>query len=202
MPSSLPPEASLLPGELAWYVTGRFYRKGDGSAADYGYFLHLAGIDGGLFEGAPGETTAHFTFAAEPFLATPVSNGALNLSLDHVGDFSVYLQRQPQGDFGDPASFARGERIATFRRSSRVMGTALTADAGGSTVAVFSNNVFSARLIESRPFEFNGREHDLARSIGVGITQFGTAAAVALPPVPGYEDTVPFSGSAVALGRA
>jgi len=59
----------LLPGELAWYVTGRFYARPDGSLADYGYFLHLAGIEASLFGGSPGEATAHFTFAAEPFTA-------------------------------------------------------------------------------------------------------------------------------------
>ena len=59
--------ALLLPGELAWYVTGRFYERSDHSLADCGYFLHLAGIEADLFGGKPSERTAHFTFAAEPF---------------------------------------------------------------------------------------------------------------------------------------
>ena len=65
----------LLPAELAWYVTGRFYLddKKENNLADYGYFLHLAGIDQAqLFAGKLGEGTACFTFAAVPF--TPAAS--------------------------------------------------------------------------------------------------------------------------------
>ena len=34
----------LLPAEVAWYVTGRFYRKTDLSLADYGYVLEVGKI--------------------------------------------------------------------------------------------------------------------------------------------------------------
>lgn len=191
--------ASLLPAELAWYVTGRFYAASDGAMADYGYFLHLGPI-APLFTGAPGEATAHFTFAAQPFTATPVSNGALQLGMDAVGDFSVYLQREPAGDFDHPESFARGERIATFRRSCVVMGTTVhtTAAAAPGLIAL---NAFTARLVESVPFTWAGRDHDLAQSLGRGVTQFGTAATAAVPTATRPHDVVlPFSGSAIALG--
>jgi hypothetical protein len=36
---------SAMIGEVVWYVTGRFYLGQGKSLADYGYFLHLAGID-------------------------------------------------------------------------------------------------------------------------------------------------------------
>lgn len=194
---------SLLPAETAWYVTGRFYKAADQTLADFGYFLYLAGIEGALFSGAPGADTAHFTFAAEPFLATPVSNGALALSLDPVGAFSIFLQRTPAGDFDQPQSFASGDRIATFRRSSVVMGTAVAAGPGLQNQALLSNNVFSARLIDSTPFDFAGRRYDLRTLLGAGVTQFGTAAAVPVSPTPpGFVLAVPFSGSAIALGRA
>ena len=192
----------LLPAEVAWYVTGRFYRKTDLSLADYGYFLYLAGIQGPLFNGPESETSAHFTFAAEPFVATGLQNGALNLALDPVGEFSVYLQRTPSGNFERPETFACGERIARFRRASVVVGTSLSLGTGSAAQAVFSNNVFSARLIESSPFEYAGVAYDLASILGAGVTQFGTAAATAVsPPAPGYELVIPFSGSAIALGR-
>ncbi len=52
---------SLLPAELAWYVTGRFYQaEQDGPVADYGYFLHLPFLDVTLFHGPRGE--AHRPF--------------------------------------------------------------------------------------------------------------------------------------------
>ncbi|WP_313914542.1 hypothetical protein [Tahibacter sp.] len=191
----------LLPGELAWYVTGRFYARPDGSLADYGYFLHLAGIEASLFRGSPGEATAHFTFAAEPFTGTGVSNGSLSLALDPVGDFSVYLQTDPAGDFDEPSSFARGQRIATFRRVSVVVGTTVDSSASPAQPLI-SSNVFSARLLISEPFEFAGRRYDLRHQIGKGVTQFGTAAAAPLPAAQtpkDYSAVVAFSGSALAL---
>ena len=99
----------LLPAEIVWYVTGRFYETQDGALADFGYFLHMGGIQAPLFRGKTiAETNAHFTFAARPFVATAVSNGALDLALDPVGEFSLYLQRDPSATFDDPTSFARG----------------------------------------------------------------------------------------------
>ncbi len=111
----------LLSAELAWYVTGRFYATSDGAVADYGYFLHLAGIAAELFNGPKSETTAHFTFAAQPFTPKGVTNGALNLGLDPVGEFSVYLQRTPAGNFDDPHSFGtrRAHRDIPPRRRRR-----------------------------------------------------------------------------------
>jgi hypothetical protein len=156
---------ALLPAELAWYATGRFYEAEDKSLADYGYFLHLPFPGVRMFDGAPGETTAHFTFAAQPFKASGVSNGTLSLGLDPVGEFSLYLQRRPAGTFDDPASFAKGECIATFRRTSLVVGTTVgitanVAIGGATTVPLVGTHVFSARLIASTRFEFGGRQHD------------------------------------------
>lgn len=191
----------LLPAELAWYVTGRFYAADNGGAiADYGYFLHLGGIAAPLFVAAPAASSACFTFAAEPFQATLLSNGGLQLGLDPVGSFSIFLQRQPAGDFDDPASFARGECIGRFRRTSLVVGTTV---AGAAGQALITSNVFSARLVESTPFEFGGQGYDLARMLGAGVTQFGTADGQAIEPAPaGYARVLPFTGSALALGRA
>jgi hypothetical protein len=189
----------LLPAELAWYVTGRFYATADGAVADYGYFLHLAGIAGDLFCGPRSETTAHFTFAAQPFHPKGVTNGALNLGIDPVGEFSIFLQRTPAGNFDDPASFAQGERIATLRRVSIVVGTTL--DTGATATPLIASNVFSARLVDATPFEFGGVRHDLREILGAGVTQFGTAAETPIAPAPpNYTAVLPFSGSAIALG--
>lgn len=199
--------ASLFPAELAWYVTGRFYRSSaDDALADYGYFLHLSTVAGALFDGEADEGTAHFTFAARPFRARAVSNGALSLGLDPAGEFSVYLQRRPAGDFDRPESFAEGERIATFRRAGLTVGTTVAAAVGAGPAPIVADNVFTARLIDSRPFEFAGAQYDLARIVGRGVTQFGTMATipVAVPahgPHPSaYALVLPFTGSAIALG--
>lgn len=192
-------EQGILPGEVAWYVTGRFYAAaGNGPLLDAGYFLHLQGVEARLFSGAPGEATARLTFLAEPFTARMVTNGDITLGLDAVGDFSVYLNREPGACFSDPASFGAGEEVARFRRVSVVTGA--TVGAGAENRPLFALNVFSARLVWSREFELGGRRHDFARLMPNGITQWGTAAATAVGGLDGYSSVIPFVGSAVAIG--
>lgn len=192
----------ILPGEVAWYVTGRFYASEDGSTLlDAGYFLHLQGVEGGLFCGTPGEGTAHLTFLAEPFTATNVQNGDLTLGMDAIGDFAVYLNPLPAAGFHDPASFGAGVEVARFRRVAVVTGA--TVGTGSANQPLFSLNVFSARLVSSQPFELGGRTYDFRRLVPNGITQWGTAATTGVSDggAPGYKSTVlPFVGSAVAIG--
>jgi hypothetical protein len=186
------------PGEVAWYVTGRFYAAEDGTLLDAGYFLHLQGVDSPLFAGAPGEGTAYLTFLADPFTAKDVYNGDLTLGMDAIGEFAVYLNRAPAGDFDDPASFGRGEEVARFRRIAVVTGA--TVGAGEKNRPLFALNVFSARLAASREFELGGRRYDLRRLMPNGITQWGTAAETPTGPLAGYTGVIPFVGSAIAIG--
>jgi hypothetical protein len=189
----------LRAASVAWYVTGRFYVAPDKSTQDLGYFLHLQGIQGHLFAGEPSEQTAFFTFRSEPFKARPVTNGDLSLGLDSVGDFTLYLKRQPGASFDKPHSFSDGEPIARFRRASVVMGTTLNAPSG---TGLLSLNVFTATLIWSQEFEFGGSRYDLGRLIPHGITQWGDASTTQLAPAPhGFEKVFAFVGSAIALGR-
>jgi hypothetical protein len=191
-------EGTSLPGEVAWYVAGRFYAAADGSLLDAGYFLHLQGIDGSLFSGAPGEGTAHLTFLADPFRAADLQNGDLALGVGAVGDFAVYFHAEPFAGVGDPASFGAGEEVARFRRVAVATG----AMDGTATGDLFSLIGFSARLVSSRPFELRGRRYDLARLLPNAITQWGTTAATAAADVPGYTTVIPFVGAAIATGGA
>lgn len=187
-------------GEIAWYVTGRFYPGPNDTAFDCGYFLHLAGI-APLFAGEIDVPNAHFTFAAEPFKPGGIRNGALSLALDPAGEFSIYLQREPRGRFDDPASFAAGERIATFRRVGMVVGVELATGQLGASQRLLSNNVFSAALVWSTEFDWAGRSFDLGRLLPHGVTQWGTAAAAApTTDAPAEDAPVPFVGSALAIG--
>lgn len=180
----------LRTSEVAWYVTGRFYASGE-TAFDAGYFLHLQGIEGSLFDGKPGEATAWFTFFAEPFVVHKYTNGALPFSLSERGEFSIFLKEAPGSSFDDPDSFATGTRIATFRRVAIVAGVSIIEPAPGASPAM---NVFTADLVWSCPFTFRDREYDLAQLIPKGITQWGTAVTEA------GESSVPFVGSAIAVG--
>lgn len=184
---------------VAWYVTGRFYAATDKTIQDLGYFLHLQGIEGDLFEGhPPSESTASFTFRSDPFTARPVTNGDLSLGLDATGEFTLYLKRRPGASFDDLDSFSDGDPIARFRRVSVVMGTTLSAPNNGG--GLLGLNVFTASLIWSQEFEFRGARYDLRHLLPHGITQWGTASANALTPVPrGFEKISAFVGSAIAL---
>lgn len=188
--------------EIVWYVTGRFYAP-DNSAkvADYGYFLHVTGIDDALFCGKVAEGNAHLTFAAQPFAPRSASNDALAIGLDPAGEFSIYLQATPAGDFSAPDSFAQGERVATFRRLGLVVGTTLETGAAAKATPLFGSNVFSARLVDSRPFTLGNGRYDFADLVGSGVTQFGLDASAGVQPPPrGFTAVVAFTGSAIRLG--
>jgi hypothetical protein len=192
----------ILPGEVAWYVTGRFYAREDGTLLDAGYLLHLQGVEGEvLFSGYPGEHNAYLTFLADPFTAKTVHNGDITLGLDAVGDFAVYLREIPGASFDHPESFGDGQEVARFRRVSVVTGA--TVGTGSADAPLFALNVFSARLIGSRPFVMGGQTIDFAELMPNGITQWGTAATTAVGnPPQGVTSVIPFVGSAVAIGGA
>ncbi|HEY0512174.1 MAG TPA: hypothetical protein VGH73_09735 [Thermoanaerobaculia bacterium] len=188
----------ITPGRVAWYVTGRFYEDQQGRLQDVGYFLHLTGVQGALFDGSPGEASARVTFRSAPFQATTVTNGNLSVGLDAVGDFSVYLNDAGGASFDDPASFSRGRCVATFRRASVVMGETISSPLPGGLA--ISTNVFSADLVASAPFEIHGIRHDFHEMLPHGLTQWGTASANPLAAVPPFARVVAFTGSAVAAG--
>jgi hypothetical protein len=174
----------IRPGEVVWYVTGRFYVADDMSIRDAGTFLHLQGIDAPL--------AGRLTFLSEPFRSMDIENGALKLGIDTVGSFSVYLQETSATTYDDPSSFGQGECVATFRRMSIVVGTHV-----GSAVTL---NTFSAKLTASCPFELDGQPYDFARLLPHGITQWGTASPEPVSPPPaGFTTVAPFVGSAIAF---
>lgn len=189
----------ITPGRVAWYVTGRFYLDQHGGLQDLGYFLHLEGIQGSLFNpGTMGEATARLTFRSAPFQSEPVTNGNVAIGLDLRGDFSIYLNPEGGGDFGDPDSFSRGTRIGVFQRTSVVMGQTLSSPiTGGFAIAT---NVFSAELVDSVPFVLDGEPYDLRDLLPDGITQWGTMNADPLATFPPFTRIAAFTGSAVAAG--
>jgi hypothetical protein len=190
--------------EVVWYATGRFYSTvanthDHSRLLDVGYFLHIQGISQPLFDGEiseRSERTARFTFAAEPFTAPTITNGGLNIGLDSEGIFSLFLRDSVGASFDDPASFATGRCIGTFKRVAVVP----TVKVGMSSSETLLSNVFSARLVSSVPFHFAGTQYDLRDLIGFGITQWGTAATEPLSAPSGYSSVVPFVGTAIRVG--
>ena len=134
-----------------------------------------------------------------------VTNGPLSLGLDATGEFTLYLKRYPGASFDTPDSFSDGEPIATFRRVSVVMGATLNAPARPlhphQPSALVSLNVFTAALVHSRPFEFQGLRYNLQHLLPHGITQWGDASPTPVPVPQGFEESFAFAGSAIALGK-
>ena len=92
---------TILPGEVAWYVTGRFYAAEDKKLFDAGYFLNVQGIDAELFCGKPGEGTAHLTFLADPFTAAPYR---IELIAPDTIRLCAAFELPPRGDGGSDES--------------------------------------------------------------------------------------------------
>jgi hypothetical protein len=184
----------IAPGEVFWYAVGCFYEWADGSLQDLGYFVHLGGLPGPLFRGAPGPSGAFFTFAADPFRSIPLPPNdradTFSASIDPPRRFSLYMNTEPAGDFEHPESFARGFLIATFERATPVVGAA---------AADQSANLFTARLVASTPFDFAGQRFDLQAMLGRGITQMGAAGAPFTPGAPGARSARSFVGTAVRI---
>ena len=189
----------ITPGRVAWYVTGRFYEDSRQRLQDLGYFVHLEGVQGPLFDGPVGEATALLTFRSGLFEAQTVANGNITLGLDTRGEFSVYLNPRGGASFDDPDSFSRGRCVATFRRVSVVMGETVSSPVlGGLTLAM---NVFSAELVESAPVELHGVRYDFRELLPLGVTQWGTLNGNPLAAPPPFIRVSAFTGSAIAVGE-
>lgn len=183
--------------EVVWYVTGRFYASETGGLLlDVGYFLHLQGVEGKLFDGERSESTALLTFAATPFSAPSIDNGGLGIGIDATGEFSIFLRESPGASFDDPSSFSTGRCIATFERVAIVPTTKVAATAATTLLS----NVFTAKLVSSQPFTFAGARYDFRDLVGFGITQWGVAATEPVLAPLGYASVVPFLGSAIRVG--
>jgi hypothetical protein len=112
-------QGAIPAAQLVWQHVGRVYiNPGTGKAVYAGYVVHINGIDSSLFNGAPSESTAFFTFKTDVLTLAPLpNNGDVALSFVSAGTFSVYYNVSPLGAWSDPDSFSSGRLIATFART-------------------------------------------------------------------------------------
>lgn len=143
-----------------------------------GYLAFIEGIDSPLFDGAPSKDTAYFTVRVTNGLPFPIDlpvepDPNLAVSMLPPGtQFAVFFDSSPgPRDWSDPETFSQGEPIAVFEESA-LLGT----NALGSFPGV-SFNVFSSKLIDSTPIDFNSQKLDFGRLVpnGVTITNFGNS---------------------------
>jgi hypothetical protein len=178
-------------GSVVWYVVGRVLIDEKGMGQETGYFVYLGNVPDPLFSTDPhSEATAYFTVRSDPFQIQNIHNGDLTATMLSVGEFKIYYNASPHADFSNPDTFSSGTLIATFRRVRAML----------VSVGPVTSDVFSATLMSTTDFDFNGTTYNLRDTAPNGITELGTASTSFMPGVPGFPIVLPFVGSSIAVG--
>ena len=164
----------------------------------YGYFVDIAGVPGPLFSGTPSnEATAHFTWSLNAAGAVQLQNGAAKdpgsigvAVLPSNESFNIYYNANPNQSWSNPASFAAGQLIASFKSTP---GT----QTGAGPVSFVTQ---SYTRVSSQDFTFKGETYNLERVIRHGFTLFGVASQIPLDGALAPPLTFSAAGSAVAIG--
>jgi hypothetical protein len=152
--------AEVAPGRVASHGIERDAINADGTGEAVGYFTFLEGIPGPFFSGVPSEATAFFTFRVEPFSTGIIPNGNVLALLHPPGQFTVYLNKLPNGNWNDFNTFSAGQPIATFE-----FGT--TQDIRSGSVQI---GYTSTRLIDAQDFQFDGNKFNFKNLFPHGVT--------------------------------
>lgn len=186
--------ARLHAGRNAWLGHARgFINPGTASAQVAGYFLFVEGAPGPFFSGNPSEATAFFTFRSDTLsLAPPIANGPdVSATMFSPGTFTVYFNASPGSNFANLDSFSSGRPIATFLRSTGMI-TGVVGSTGTAT--------FSAKLISSQDFVFQGRTVNFANLVPNGVTVLITTSPNFVGGTAEFPIAQPFTFSAIAIG--
>ena len=179
-------------GRIVWHHVGRvFLNPATGKFVYVGYLVHIAPINGSLFDGSLSENTAYFTFSTDLAQLTPLpNNNDVSLSLVSAGTFSIYYNATPAADWSDPASFSSGKLIATFHRKESLF----------AQLPSVSFHSLSETLAWSSNFEFGGKIYNFNRIAPNGITfaQFLSTAPQIGPS--DYPVTFAGAGTVFAVG--
>ena len=169
-----------------------FLDPNSGKVQFFGYFADLTGIQQSLFNGAPGESKAVLTFRSNVFTARPLpSNGNVALTLVNVAKFNVYVNANPEGDWGNPDSFSGGQLVATFERS----GPTMLVQTGPTFV-----HLLSFKLAYNRDFTIGGKLLNLSQFAAHGLTLAAFGSNTPVSGIPGFSVGLPWGGYAMATG--
>jgi hypothetical protein len=190
--SQLKAQESVPVARVFMYLIGRGYLNPvTGHGEVVGYITHIDGIPGPLFSGPPSESAAFFTFRSDVFSIQPLPpNGDVVLSEVSAGTVSIYLNRNPNGDWNNPDTFSTGQLIATFRRGESVF----------VQIGPESHHVLSERLVFSQDFTFRDKELNFGR-LATAATFSEFISNTPLPAVEGFPVGLPFAANAVAVGQ-
>ena len=166
-----------------------------------GYVAFIEGVDGPffsddpVFSGKASKDSAYFTVrltkSAPGLTPLPVEPDPdlVVFLLSPGAQFKVFFNSNPYGrDWSNPGTFEQGVPIAVFEESALL-------NTVGSGAAF---NLFSSRLIDSTPIDFNGQRIDFKKLVpnGVTITNFGNGGGFRYRE---YNDTVGSSVAATAI---
>lgn len=162
-----------------------------------GYVAFIEGVDGPLFTGVPSEDTAYFTIRltkpTPPPIPLPVEPDP-TLSVDLLepgGQFTVFFNSDPSSrDWTNPETFSQGVPIAVFEES------ALLSSGANANFPGVGFNVFSSRLIDSTPINFNGQRINFKRLLPDGVTITNLCNGLRFFPGPGAN----CGATAIAIG--
>lgn len=187
--------ASLRAGQNAWLGQARgFINPATGTAQVAGYFVFVEGVGGPLFSGIPSEATAFLTFRSDALsLSPPIANGPdVSATIFSPGTFTLYFNSTTSGNFANLDSFSSGKPIATFQRSTGMITSVL-----GST----GTATFSAKLISSQDFVFQGQTVNFGKFVPNGVTILITTSPNFVAGTAAFPIAQPFTFSAIARGN-
>jgi hypothetical protein len=187
--------ANLHAAQNAWLGQARgFINPATGTAQVAGYFAFVEGVPEPFFSGSPSEATALLTFRSDTLsLSPPIANGPdVSATLFSPGTFTVYFNSSPSGNFANLDSFSSGKAIASFQRSTGM----ITGVAGSTGTATFS-----AKLISSQDFVFQGQTVNFAKLVPNGVTVLITTSPNFVAGTAAFPIAQPFTFSAIALGN-
>lgn len=187
--------ASLRAGQNAWLGQARgFINPATGSAQVAGYFVFVEGVSGPFFSGSPSEASAFLSFRSDTLsLSPPIANGPdVSATMFSPGTFTVYFNSAPSGNFANLDSFSSGKPIAIFQRSTGM----ITGIAGSTGTATFS-----AKLISSQDFVFQGQTVNFGKLVPNGVTVLITTSPNFVAGTAAFPIAQPFTFSAIALSN-
>jgi hypothetical protein len=190
-------EAQPIPSSaVVCYLVGRIYFDNNGNAEVAGYFTDINGIGASdtLFNGAPSESTAFFTFHTTVSISSLPSNGDITPLLGSPGLYDIYYNPTPKGDWNNPGSFASGQLIAHFSRPELLL---IQFDSFS-----FTQHTVTETLLSSKDFVFKGHGYNFKELTpgGITLTNFISNTSVPADQIPaGFALVVPYAGNGVAV---
>ena len=188
-----PLQAQVPAAQVVWQHVGRVYvNPNTGKALYAGYLVHINGLPTSLFNGAPSEAAAYFTFSTDVLSLTPLpANGDVGLSLVSAGTFNVYYNAVPSGDWNNPNSFSSGQLIVTFARDESLL----------PQVGPIITHGLSEVLASSSKFAFAGQTYNFNKIAPNGITfaQYFSTTPI-ITGVADYPIALPGAGTTMSVG--